>query len=125
MNQEEKETANSILRLQRICHVAALKWWQDPLTGQYIDRNVGELLCLIHSEISEALEGARKDKMDDHLPHRKSIEVELADALIRIFDTGCGLGLDLGSALVEKMQYNAYREDHKIESRLKADGKKF
>ena len=48
------------------------------------DRNVGELLCLIHSEISEAMEGARKDLMDTHLTHRSMMEVELADAIIRI-----------------------------------------
>lgn len=88
-------------------------------------RNVGELLCLVHSEISEAMEGARKNLMDDKLPHRKMIEVELADALIRIFDIAGAYGLDLGGAISEKRAFNAVRKDHKMESRLADDGKKF
>lgn len=88
-------------------------------------RNTGELLCLVHSEISEAMEGDRKNLMDDKLPHRKMIEVELADALIRIFDIAGAKGLDLGGAIAEKRAYNSVRKDHKIENRLKDDGKKY
>jgi NTP pyrophosphatase (non-canonical NTP hydrolase) len=106
-------------------HKANQQWWHDLETGEKLDRNVGEMLCLVHSEISEALEGYRKNQMDSHLPHRKAIEVELADALIRIFDLGAGLGLDLGGAYEEKMAYNAVRADHKREARLADGGKKF
>jgi len=56
-------------------------WWPedaDPLTKAQ----------LVLTEIAEATEGARKDLMDDHLPHRKMEEVELADALIRVLDLG-------------------------------------
>lgn len=41
---------------------------------------------LVNTEIAEATEGERKDLMDDHLPHRKMGEVELADAAIRLLD---------------------------------------
>jgi hypothetical protein len=58
-------------------------WWSDPATGQPKDRNVGEILMLIVSEIAEAMEGHRKSLMDDKLPHRPMLEVELADACIR------------------------------------------
>lgn len=88
-------------------------------------RNTGELLCLVHSEISEAMEGDRKNLMDDKLPHRKMLEVELADALIRIFDIAGAKGLDLGGAIAEKRSYNAVRKDHKVENRIKDDGKKY
>lgn len=110
-----------------VCHDAIVKggWWHDLKTGDRLDRNKGELLCLIHSEISEAMEGERKNLMDDKLPHRKMVEVELADALIRIFDYAGAFGYDVAGALVEKLAYNARRADHKPENRLKADGKKF
>lgn len=90
-----------------------------------LDRNVGELLCYVHSEISEALEGHRKNLSDHKLPHRKMFEVELADAIIQIFDIGAGLGLDLGGAFEEKMAYNATRHDHTPEGRMQAGGKKY
>ena len=82
-------------------------------------------LALIHSEISEALEGVRKGLMDDHLPHRPMIEVELADAIIRIMHLAGRKNLDIGGAVVEKYAYNKDRADHKKENRNKADGKKF
>ena len=100
-------------------------WWTDIKTGEPLKRNMGELLCLIHSEISEAMEGYRKNLMDDKLPHRKMIEVELADAIIRIADTAQSEGLDIECAIEEKLAYNRVREDHKIQSRLADNGKKF
>ena len=106
-------------------HKANEKWWQDIETGHPIERNKGELLCLIHSEISEAMEGERKDLMDDKLPHRRMAEVELTDALIRIFDYAGAFGYDLQGAYVEKMAFNASRHDHKHEARAAAGGKKF
>ena len=100
-------------------------WWTDLNTGERKDRNVGELLCLVHSEISEAMEGIRKNLKDDKLPHRSMFEVELADAIIRIFDIAGAYNLDLGGAMQEKIDFNKSREDHKIENRKAENGKKF
>jgi hypothetical protein len=97
----------------------------DLETGAPKDRNVGEMLMLTVTELAEAMEGVRKDLMDDHLPHRKMEEVEIADAIIRLLDYCGGRGLDIGGAVQEKMAYNRVRADHKRESRLKANGKKF
>ena len=102
-------------------------WWHDLKTGEPTNetRNVGELLCLVHSEISEAMEGARKNLQDDHLPQHSMFETELADALIRIFDIAGGKNLNLAEALMDKLEYNENRADHKHENRVKEGGKQF
>lgn len=111
--------------LSQKVHAANIKWWQDTTTGERIKRNKGELIALMHSELSECLEGERKDLMDDKLPHRKMAEVELVDTIIRILDYAGGFGYDLQGAFDEKMAYNAQREDHKYEARKIVGGKQF
>lgn len=103
----------------------AAGWYTNLKTGEPLERNVGEMLMLIVSELAEGMEGVRKNLMDDKLPHRKMIEVELADALVRIGDLAGFLGLDVGGAVVEKMDFNANRADHKIENRMRDGGKAF
>jgi NTP pyrophosphatase (non-canonical NTP hydrolase) len=102
-------------------------WWTDLKTGESLvgKRNVPEMLCLVHSEVSEAMEGYRKSLMDDKLPHRTMFEVELADVFIRIFDLAGAFKLDLGGAIAEKRAFNASRADHKVANRLKEGGKAF
>lgn len=87
--------------------------------------NIPTKLCLIHSEISEAMEGYRKNLMDDKLPNRPAMEVELADAVIRIADLAQHMGYDLAGAIIAKMHYNNNRADHKPEARAAKHGKKF
>lgn len=121
---KENEPMNLNALSQRV-HAAQIKWWQDVETGAPIKRNKAELICLMHSELSEAMEGERKDLMDDKLPHRKMAEVELVDCIIRILDYAGAFGYDLDGAFVEKMDFNARREDHKHEARKIAGGKQF
>ncbi len=99
-------------------------WWHDLETGEPISRNDGELCMLMVSEISEGFEGIRKNLMDDKLPHRKMIEVELADTIIRILDYAGGRRLDVGGAIIEKLAFNQTREDHSRAARLAPNGKK-
>lgn len=114
----------SLNTLANEIHKLNYTWWHDE-NGIRLQRNKGELLCLIHSEISEAMEGERKDLMDDKLPHRKMAEVELADALIRILDYAEAFGYDIAGAVTEKLEFNKTREDHKREARASANGKKW
>lgn len=109
------------------CHMAARHsgWWHDIKTGEPLEKNVPELLMLCVSELAEAMEGHRKNLNDDKLPHRKMLEVELADCLIRIFDMSGGLSLNIAAAMEEKLQYNANRRDHKPENRALEGGKKY
>lgn len=137
---ENDKIADVLYELQEEIHKGnvAAGWWTDltaELTSNLVEHVrqgtrmgkaiVAEKLCLVHSEVSEAMEGARKNLMDDKLSHRKMIEVELADAVIRILDLGGALGLNIGAAIQEKRRYNAVREDHKIENRMKENGKAY
>ena len=93
-------------------------WWDDEiLSGQR--RNDAELIALMHSELSEALEALRaKDGFpnrehlgaaSDKIPEFLGIEEEYADAIIRIMDHAHARGLDIAEALVAKMFYNEGR----------------
>lgn len=121
----DESTAGVINLLAQKVHEGNKKWWTNIHTGEPLNRNVGEMLMLVVSEIAEAMEGHRKGLFDTHLETRPMLEVELADAVIRIFDLAAGLGLDLGGAYIEKLKYNQTREDHKIENRLKEGGKAY
>lgn len=110
---------------QYLCHQLSLRagWWDgvdrdNPMT-------FGHKLALVHSEVSESLEGHRKNLDDKHLPHRKQMEVELADVLARVLDLAGAYGLDVGEALVEKLAYNVSRADHQPQARHDEGGKAY
>lgn len=157
----------NLTELQTACHNAshASGWWHHPDTGlPYIPGDnlasgalwecltvtekamivhywpfvLATKIALIHSEVSEGLEGLRKNLMDDKLIHRLGLETELADSLIRTFDIGGAIErarsygivevkapFDLHSAVGEKMSFNAIRPDHKVAARRAAGGKSF
>jgi NTP pyrophosphatase (non-canonical NTP hydrolase) len=95
-------------------------------------KSIPELLCLIHSELSEALESDRKNiectlsntalltllkfEDDDYFKEqfkkevKDSFEDEISDALIRLFDL-CGyLDIDIDKHITAKLRYNSLRE---------------
>mgnify|MGYP001563192199 FL=1 len=71
-------------------------WWE----GQ---RNDGELIALMHSELSEALEAMRNHGSQE------DIAEELADCCIRIFDYCGARGIDLQKAIGKKIKKNRSR----------------
>lgn len=84
------------------------QWAQEK--GFYAEpRPFAVAIALMHSELSEALEADRTKSPDDKLLMREGREVELADCIIRIMDTAAYCGMDLGTAIAEKMAYNQGR----------------
>ncbi len=124
---DESDAYDGIKTLQALVHKTATDagWYVDPATGETVERNFGEVVALMHSELSEALEADRKDAMDDKLPHRPGTEVEFADCIIRILDTAAALGLDVAGAIIEKNRFNRDRADHKLANRNAEGGKKY
>lgn len=132
--------------LKDITGTANKQWWQDPRTGSLIQRNVGEMLMLVTSELSEAaegspqynivlmevvkilskaLEGHRKGLTDDKLTEYPMFDVEIVDAVIRLLDIAFHLVPSFEAIFFKKTIFNLQREDHKPENRLKEGGKKY
>lgn len=93
------------------------------------EKNIGEMLCLIHSEVSEALEADRKERYstgdtetinshnDDDIFNayfkaniKDTFEDELADIMIRVMDLAAYKGINLEQHIKAKMRYNSLRE---------------
>lgn len=121
-----KDLINHYVRLIHEDNVKA-GWWTAK-DGSHVRDNpyaFSNKVALAHSELSEALEADRKGLKDDKLTHRDGREVELADAVIRIFDLAGAYNMDLGGAINEKLAFNATRPDHKRENREAVGGKQY
>jgi NTP pyrophosphatase (non-canonical NTP hydrolase) len=77
--------------------------------------NIPEKLCLMHSEISEALEEYRHGHLGLYYsetpegPKPEGMAVELADAVIRILHFCAHRGINLQHMIEVKMAYNEKR----------------
>ena len=107
MHQSTKEEFCKLLAeiQDEIYAIAVSKgWWSTT-------RNKGELIALMHSELSEALEGLRHNNPpSDKIPTFSAVEEELADTIIRILDMAAAYGLRIGPAILAKMEFNQTRE---------------
>jgi len=85
------------------CHQAARKkgFWDK-------ERNVGETLMLVVSELGEAIEAHRTGAFG--IGQKDTFEDEIADAVIRLFDLCGGLEIDLEKQMEWKMAFNEKRE---------------
>lgn len=95
MRLKPKTSINELIK-ECNCIAKSKGWWET-------ERNDGELIALMHSELSEALEAMRNHGKKEDLAE------ELADCCIRIFDYCGARDIDLEKALVKKMEYNKGR----------------
>lgn len=101
---------DSVQQMQHLVHMTAVEhgWWEKATINI-----VPEKLALIHAEVSEALEEYRDQKMETYYSGDKrkpeGFGIELADAVIRIFDLAAWLGLDMGALIAEKHNFNLSR----------------
>lgn len=111
--------------LAKMVHETAREhgWWKDREKlvevatqhsqdlGKFANKAIlGMQIALEHSELSEGLEGIRKDLQDDKIPGFTMEEAEAADCIIRIMDRSAKYRLRVAEAIVAKMEMNKGRE---------------
>ena len=94
---ETEMKGRSLNELAKICHNIAVEkgFWEK-------ERNIGEALMLIVTELAEAMEAHRKQD-------EPNFKEELADAFIRLLDLCGGLKIDIEDEIYQKSVKNKQR----------------
>jgi len=90
-------------------NIAAAHGFWPSIPAEYEPFRRATQIALMHSEFSEALESIRAPRKDDHCPEFDNHVIELADAVLRVFQYCDYYDLPLGAAIIAKMEYNAGR----------------
>ena len=77
-------------------------FWKDESQSRKVDFQLAKL-ALVHTEVSEACEDVRRGKLDE-------LPLELADIIIRTVNFASHYGIDIESALSQKMEVNHRRQ---------------
>ena len=116
MEEPEKAHVAPCSLFKEIYENAKAHGWYDgapnvfnPVSQESV-QHIAMKLALIHSEVSEALEGLRRKKGVIGAPGSGAISEELADVVIRCADLAGYLGIDLWQAILDKHEYNKGRE---------------
>ena len=102
------------MQVKDLCRIA---YTESRRNGWYDEeRNLGEMIALLHSEASEMLEALRKPdpetgepKDSEKIPGFNELEEEAADLAIRLADFCEHTGCRLEDAISAKLAYNRTR----------------
>lgn len=83
---------------------------------------ITEKLAYLHTYVSRGLECYRKNIV---LDDRHGLIMNLGKVIVNVLILAEFSNIDLFQVIQEKLAYNCQREDHKIRSRIKENGKKF
>ena len=103
------EISDTLKHMAKEIHRTACEkgWWDS-------DRNNGEMIALMHSELTEMIDAYEAGEMDDHLPDTLGYKAEAADVVIRVLDTCYNRGWDCWSKALDVIKSDGWSPDRSV-----------